>query len=145
MTGLPYAAQQIINWDVIITGLVDGDNTRLETIMAGLATVWGDATAEAASTYAVNTADAIRQQRQFREQCTMQRTYHIELHCEFTNPEIYTIIEQQIREAAQGVAAFATILADGRRPHVGVRYDDRFEGSVEIPIVASQAVANDDT
>lgn len=126
----------MVNWDVAENGYADG--SRHDGIYAAIAKVFGDDASGAASAYAGSLASAIREQRQFRTEHTMVRTYHIELNIEFSEPDKYRTVEQAVREAAQQVAAFAAILADKSPPRIGVRYDDRFEGTVDIDIGAHQ-------
>jgi len=128
---------EVFNWDAVAKGSSDEAESR--GILTAIADIFGPSASDAATTYASALAGAIREQRNFRGEHSMVRTYHIELNVEFKDLDKYKTIEHAVREAAQQVAAFAAILADKAPPRIGVRYDDRFEGTVDIDISGHQS------
>ncbi len=137
------AIADILEWDSMARGEGSGANDN-RTVYQAIANLLGERASDIATEYARSIAGAINEHKSFRRGHTMQRTYVIELNVEFTDREKYGIIEQTVREAAQQVAAFAAILADKGQPRIGVRYDDRFEGQVDIDISGHQGGRLDD-
>ena len=64
----------------------------------------------------------------------MQRTYTIEIRCEYIDESRYTYVEEAMRSAAQDIIAVAKVLTDKKDPVISLRSDDRFEGAADIEL-----------
>ena len=81
---------------------------------------------------------AIKSYMKWREETDhMQRTFVIELRCEYVDESRYKYVEEAMRSAAQDILAVAKVLTDRKDPVIAFRSEDRFEGTSDLELQSS--------